>query len=671
MRRVIYVIMDGVGVGALPDAADYGDEGSDTLGNTSRVVPLGLPFFQRLGLGDIVSIRGVAPTARPLGLVGRLAPRSVGKDSTVGHWEQMGLVTTKAFPTYPEGFAAEVMEPFIAAIGRPVLGNKTASGTEIIAELGDEHVATGFPIVYTSVDSVFQVAAHVDVVPLDRLYSWCEAARALLTGRHGVARVIARPFAGISGAYLRTPDRRDFSIAPPGPTYLDRLQEHGVEVLALGKISELFGGAGIDRSFKVASNDENLATLAALVREPAAGESASRLIITNLVDFDMGWGHRNDVEGFAEGLGAADDALARIAGSLGPEDTLLVTADHGVDPTTQGTDHSREYVPLLIYPWSTSAPQAVYDGDFADTGAYAFEHLTGLSADLEGISVAKLRPSRGWRRYTPTQSAASGTVASLAGRVGPDEAAEAARWMRDTLGAAPDVAIVLGSGLSLPEMPHFGAEVRYNRVPHWPQGQVAGHPYRLVTGRMGDVPCVVLCGRAHEYEGLDLSEVQLPIRSLSAWGVKKIALTSAAGGTGPRVQAGDIVVVQEVLDVQYRGVDGVPVSLAATSPELSALLCASSLCESVPLRRGAHASVPGPQYETPAEVAHLARLGACSVSMGPAAELRAARDEGLEIAVFSVVTNVGQTTHEQVLQLAAAAGAELSAVLSVLCARWL
>ena len=243
MSRVVYIVLDGVGVGALPDAADYGDAGSDTLGNLSRVVDLELPFLQRMGLGNIIPVAGVPPVERPLALVGRLDLRSAGKDTTVGHWEHMGLVTRRPFPTYPDGFPFDLVAAFEAAIGRPILGNKTASGTAIIDELGAEHVATGRPIVYTSADSVFQIAAHIEIVPLDRLYEWCETARRLLTGPHAVARVIARPFSGRPGAFTRTRDRRDFSLEPPGRIYLDVLAEAGIPVDRTGQDQRDLRGA--------------------------------------------------------------------------------------------------------------------------------------------------------------------------------------------------------------------------------------------------------------------------------------------------------------------------------------------------------------------------------------------------------------------------------------------
>jgi phosphopentomutase len=353
-----------------------------------------------------------------------LAVLSAGKDTTVGHWEHMGLVTTRPFPTYPDGFPEEVLLPFRQAIGRDVLGNKTASGTAIIEELGEAHLASGRPIVYTSADSVFQIAAHVEVVPLEQLYAWCEIARRILQGQHGVARVIARPFAGSAGAFVRTKDRRDYSLPPPSTTYLDLLEQAGIPVVALGKISEVFAGRGITAELKVASNAENLTLVTDLLRHRAsAGRFDQGLLFTNLVEFDMAWGHRNVVDGFTAGLVAVDRALPGIVAALEPGDSLIISADHGVDPTTVSTDHSREYVPLLLYPRPADSPQAVYQGTLADTGATIYGSLAGLSPTLGGDLIPGGRPSRGWRSYTAAQSWPGRPDAALSCRVGPREAA--------------------------------------------------------------------------------------------------------------------------------------------------------------------------------------------------------------------------------------------------------
>lgn len=659
MRRVVFVVLDGVGVGALPDAEDYGDAGSDTLGNLCRFVDLRLPLLRQLGIGNMAALRGIGPVDDPLCLIGRLAPESLGKDTTVGHWEHMGLVTEKAFPTYPEGFPPDIIEAFSASIGRGVLGNKAASGTLIIEELGSEHLSSGEPIVYTSADSVFQIAAHVEVVKLEQLYEWCRQARRLLQGRHGVARVIARPFTGSPGSFVRTADRRDFSLPPPGPTYLDILADAAVPVMALGKVSEIFTGRGITRSIKTGGNSENLALLRDLVRGGRCCERFDEgLLVTNLGDFDTVWGHRNDASGFAAGLRAVDDALGGVISWLAPEDRLLVTADHGVDPTTASTDHSREYVPLLLFPRPPTAPQAVYEGALADTGAFVFEYLTGRKADLEGRALSKLQPARGWRRYTPVQGSSAGTVAQVPGRVGAAEAAAAARWLRQHLGPAPFAAIVLGSGLTLTSQPTPKHLVPYDTVPHWRAGTVVGHRHALAVTSIECRRWALLQGRLHEYEGFDLSETQLPLRSLAQWGVRRVILTTAAGAVDEALRARDLVVARTVLDFQHLGVDGRPEVLEGTTLDWAGRVVdkAGSVAEA-PL--GAHACVPGPQYETPAELEMLRRMGAATVSMSTAAEVRVAREEGQEVFVLVVVANCGDTSHSEVLGAIARASARV------------
>ncbi|MBN1321790.1 MAG: phosphopentomutase [Thermoleophilia bacterium] len=660
MRRCIFIVLDGVGVGALPDAGDYGDAGSDTLGNVCRTVPLRLPNLCRLGLGNIVPLPGVPPVPEPLALCGRLAPLSAGKDTTVGHWEHLGLITAEPYPTYPHGFPEEIIRPFTERIGREVLGNKPASGTEIIAELGQEHLRTRRPIVYTSADSVFQIAAHVDVVPLEQLYSWCRTARGLLTGRHGVARVIARPFEGAVGAFVRTKDRRDLSLAPPGLTYLDVLEKTGIPVVALGKINEVFAGRGVSAELKVGSNADNLV----LVRDLVTGRGSRAqfdhgLLMTNLVEFDMLWGHRNDVEGFAAGLEAVDAALPAILDACRPDDRLILTADHGVDPTTPSTDHSREYVPLLMLPKPLDTPPAVYEGAFSDTGATVAEFLVQSDPALAGDAISRLRPSRGWRRYTPVLAhleARSGRTPvgdPIPCRVGKEEAGVAVRWLESTLGPAPGIAVVLGSGLT-PQVVIETASVPYGKVPHWLKGQVTGHPYELSMVSWAGARTALLKGRVHEYEGYDLSEAQLQVRTMAAWGVRKLVLACASGAVDDSFEAGDIAMVTEVLDFQHCGQGRPPTKLQ---------VCDAALAEAVGLPPSVHASVPGPQYETPAELAVLRRLGATTVSMSPAAELSAAHDEGLAVVVLAVVANVGDTSHEEVLSGTARARAALTVAL--------
>ncbi|HHY79416.1 MAG TPA: phosphopentomutase [Thermoanaerobacter sp.] len=343
-KRVILIVLDSVGVGELPDAYKFGDEGSNTLGHVTEKTGIGLPNMGKLGLGNIIPLKSVPENPNAVGGYGKMAEKSAGKDTTTGHWEIAGLITEKPFPTYPHGFPEEIIKEFEKRIGRKVLGNKPASGTEIIKELGEEHVKTGYPIVYTSADSVFQVAAHEDVIPLEELYRICEIAREILKGDHAVGRVIARPFTGTPGNFVRTGNRRDFSLKPFEPTILDMLKEAGYEVFAIGKIEDIFAGQGITEINHTTNNDEGItATIKAM------DEIKNGLIFTNLVDFDMLYGHRNDVEGYAKALTHFDNRLPEIMGKLTKEDLLIITADHGCDPTTPSTDHSREYVPLLVY----------------------------------------------------------------------------------------------------------------------------------------------------------------------------------------------------------------------------------------------------------------------------------------------------------------------------------
>lgn len=342
-RRVIWIVLDSVGIGEMPDAAAYGDAGSDTLGNIARQRPLNLPNLCELGLGNIRPFQGLAPSANPEAAFGRCALASPGKDTTTGHWEMAGIHLAAPLPLYPNGFPPEVMQPFERAIGRGTLGNRAASGTEIIRELGQEHVASGKPIVYTSADSVFQIAAHEEVIPLADLYRICETAREILRGPHEVGRVIARPFTGAAGVFTRTANRRDFAIAPPPGMLLDRLREQGITVSSVGKIFDVFLGRGIGPHVKTKSNADGMArTLEAM------GSVDRGLIFVNLVDFDQLFGHRNDVEGYARALEEADAWIPELRSRTKPGDLTILTADHGCDPTTPSTDHSREYVPLLV-----------------------------------------------------------------------------------------------------------------------------------------------------------------------------------------------------------------------------------------------------------------------------------------------------------------------------------
>ncbi len=343
-RRVVLIVLDGVGIGELPDADEYGDRGSNSIANTARVNGgIHLPHMGLLGLGNIATITGVPPVPLPSGAFGKMAERSRGKDTMVGHWELAGVLSAQPQPVYPNGFPREIVEAFSAAIGRGILGNKPASGTVIIEELGGEGLRTGKPIVYTSGDSVFQVAAHIGVIPLEELYRWCEVARALLVKPHEVGRVIARPFRGVPGAFVRTPDRRDWALQPPYPTLLDVVQATGQAVAGVGKIEDIFVQRGLTASNHTHTNMESVDATLAYLETVESG-----LIFANLIECDMIFGHRNDVAGYAGALEAFDRRVPELLAALRPDDVLMVTGDHGVDPTTPGTDHSREYVPLLV-----------------------------------------------------------------------------------------------------------------------------------------------------------------------------------------------------------------------------------------------------------------------------------------------------------------------------------
>jgi phosphopentomutase len=387
--RAIIIVLDGVGVGAAPDAAAFGaaDVRADSLGHTAQAVGgLHLPHLARLGLGNIGRFQGVPPNRDAAGAYGRMAEASAGKDTVTGHWEMAGVIVHQAPPVYPRGFPPEVIEAFSTAAGRGVLGNRPASGTEIIAELGDEHVRTGKLIVYTSADSVFQIAAHEDVVPPPELYRICEMARELLSGEHAVGRVIARPFTGSSRHYVRDNEaRRDWALAPPAPHLLDLAAGAGLEVQGVGKIEDIFAGRSVTSSSHALNNDEAIAATLEVLRRPTRG-----IVFSNLIEFDMVYGHRKDPHGYARALRRFDDALPSLQEAMRPADVLFITGDHGVDPTGPGTDHTREYVPLLV------AGSAVHTGTdlgtratFADLGATVAE-LLGLPPLGAGTSFARL-----------------------------------------------------------------------------------------------------------------------------------------------------------------------------------------------------------------------------------------------------------------------------------------
>ncbi|WP_334292077.1 phosphopentomutase [Defluviitalea phaphyphila] len=386
MKRIIWIILDSVGMGEMPDADKFGDVGSNTIANVSKKVGgLNIPNLVQLGLGNIEGMKEIEKIDNPLGCYGRFAEMSNGKDTVTGHWEMAGIYSKKPFPTYPNGFPKEIIDAFEKAIGTKILGNKPASGTVILDELGEEHIKTGYPIVYTSADSVFQIAAHEEIIPIERLYEICSIARKILTGDHAVARVIARPFIGKkAGEFTRTPNRRDYAIKPPHDTILDKVKAKGLDVIAVGKIEDIFSGRGITEAIHTTDNMDGVDKTIEYMKQNNEG-----IIFTNLVDFDMKWGHRNNYRAYAKGLEDFDKRLLEILNTMKDTDVLMINADHGCDPTTPSTDHSREYVPFIAY--GKGLKQNIdlkTRKSFADIGQTIGEIL-GTEKIKHGISFAK------------------------------------------------------------------------------------------------------------------------------------------------------------------------------------------------------------------------------------------------------------------------------------------
>lgn len=389
MKRAIIIVLDSVGIGELPDAAAYGDAGSNTLGNIAKAMKHE-PWFKldnmiSLGLSHIDGVEELEKPEKVHGAMARMGELSKGKDTTTGHWEIAGLVLDRPFPTYPDGFPKEIMDAFEKAIGTKTLGNCVASGTEIIARLGEEHMKTGYPIVYTSADSVFQIAAHEEIIPIERLYEMCQKARNMLTGEHAVGRVIARPFLGQPGSFKRTDRRRDFSLKPIKKTVLEYAKEQGFEVRGVGKIEDIFAGEGITHAVHIHDNMDGVDQTLNWMKDDFSG-----ILFTNLVDFDMVYGHRNNVEGYARALVDFDKRLPEIMSAMKDEDILFITADHGCDPTTESTDHSREYTPLLVYGKPVKAGVNLHTRkSFSDIAATVAQYL-GIKAEIKGESFLDL-----------------------------------------------------------------------------------------------------------------------------------------------------------------------------------------------------------------------------------------------------------------------------------------
>ena len=369
MKRVFLIVLDSFGIGEAPDAADFGDAGANTLRSVAASGALHIPNMIRMGLGNIDGVSAVAKVASPTASFGRAMELSRGKDTTTGHWEIAGIVSEYPMPTYPEGFPEEVISRFEAAVGRGVLCNLPYSGTDVIRDFGEEHLRTGKLIVYTSADSVFQIAAHEDLVPVPELYEICRKARAILVGEHGVGRVIARPFVGSAGSFKRTANRKDFSLLPPAPTVLDRIKNAGLDVIGVGKIGDIFAMAGITETYPTHGNAEGMEVAAKIAERDFSG-----LCFVNLVDFDMNFGHRQDAKGYAEALNAFDLWLGEFTKALGEDDLLIITADHGCDPSDNSTDHTREYIPVLVYDGKNAKNLGTLEG-FANVGNIALDYL--------------------------------------------------------------------------------------------------------------------------------------------------------------------------------------------------------------------------------------------------------------------------------------------------------
>lgn len=384
MKRVFLIVLDSFGIGEAPDAKDFGDEGSNTLLAVSKSLYFDLPNLEKLGLFavDGAEIDGDRQTTVPIGTYGRMTEQSKGKDTTIGHWEIAGIISEKPLPVYPKGFPEEVTAVFEQETGRKILCNRPYSGTEVIRDYGDEHVKTGALIVYTSADSVFQIAAHEDVVPPEELYRYCKIARKILTGKHGVGRVIARPFIGESGHYTRTSNRHDFSIEPPKLTMLDQLKEKGFDVIGIGKIHDIFAGKGVTEFSFTKNNEDGIEQTKEWMKKRFEG-----LCFVNLVDFDMLYGHRNDVDGYAKALSYFDKQLPKLLGLMQEGDILMITADHGCDPSTPSTDHSREYTPFLMYQYGQAKGVNLKTRKtFADIGSTVLDYF-GIESKIDGTSV--------------------------------------------------------------------------------------------------------------------------------------------------------------------------------------------------------------------------------------------------------------------------------------------
>ena len=654
MKRVIWIVLDSVGAGYLPDAADFGDEGANTLGHIAEKMNLNIPHMLSMGLGQLPGLN--LPQVYGNGAYGRALEKSAGKDTTTGHWEMAGVTVEQPFPLYPDGFPKDVIDAFEAAIGTKTIGNKPASGTVILDELGEEHLRTGYPIVYTSGDSVFQIACHEDLYPLPKLYEMCEIARKQLQGQHGVGRVIARPFVGTGkGHFQRTGGRRDFSLKPIAPTVLDVLKEAGYETLGVGKIEDIFAHQGLTGSNHAAGNPACIEAALEYMDKDFDG-----VLFVNLVDTDSIYGHRRDVEGYGKALEYFDEKLPEIQKKMGDNDLLIITADHGCDPTYKGTDHTREYAPLLIWKKDLQGQHPIGTREtFADTAATICEYF-GLPERFGAKSYLREIDAGCEEEMRRIQRAADAVETAL-GRA--------------------DIAVVLGSGLG-----DFGndlenpKEISYADIPGFPRATVQGHAGKFIMGTLTDKKVLMMSGRFHCYEGHPLEDVVLPIRVMARLGVKTLILTNAAGGVNIDFRPGVLMLISDFINLTGKNPligpnfdafgPRFPDMTDAYDRTLRELTMHAARQLDIDLRRGVYCWMNGPTYETPAEVRMARTLGADAVGMSTVPETIVARHCGMKVLGISCITNMAAgvfrepINHEEVMAMGRHVRGEFAALLT-------
>ena len=655
MKRVIWIVLDSVGAGYLPDAAQYGDEGANTIGHIAQHMDLKVPNMLKMGLGFLPGLN-LPECGEGAGAYGRAIEVSKGKDTTTGHWEMAGLKLDRPFPLYPNGFPQDVMDAFEAAIGTKTLGNKPASGTEILDELGEEHMRTGYPIVYTSGDSVFQIACHEEIYPREKLYEMCEIARKQLVGPHAVGRVIARPFIGEGkGRFQRTGGRRDFSLEPIGDTVLDVMKRQGFDVLGVGKIEDIFAHKGLTRSNHAAGNPACIDAAIAYLDQPFNG-----LLFINLVDTDSVYGHRRDIEGYGKALEYFDARLPEFTDRMTEDDLLIITADHGCDPSYKGTDHTREYVPILVWKKGMTGHHPLGTrATYADMAATISDYF-GLAERFGARSFLREIEAPGETYMQRVQRAADA--------------------VENGLGRA-DTAVILGSGLG-----DFGKELKnarelsYADIPGFPRATVAGHAGKWILGDLAGKKVLLMSGRFHSYEGHPLEDVTLPIRVMARLGVKQVILTNAAGGVNTGFSAGCLMLLTDFINLSGKNPLTGP-NLDAFGPRFPDMTCAydrglrSLALESakqlgIRLRQGVYCWMNGPTYETPAEIRMARVLGADAVGMSTVPETIVARHCGMRVLGLSCITNMAAgvldqpINHEEVMEMGRRVRGDFAALLT-------